>query len=112
MAQRENLTLRQTYERILPSMGGNMVKGDPKQIADAFEDWYASKACDGFVMSMPVMPRALRDFVDLVIPELQRRGLFRTEYSGTTLRENMGLRIPPDPFAPAQEMAAQEMAAE
>jgi FMN-dependent oxidoreductase (nitrilotriacetate monooxygenase family) len=107
MAQREGLTLRQTYERILPSMGGNMVKGDASHVADVFEDWYASKACDGFVLSMPVMPRALRDFVDLVIPELQRRGLFRTEYAGTTLRENMGLVRPPDPFAVAREMAAE-----
>jgi N-acetyl-S-(2-succino)cysteine monooxygenase len=107
MAKREGLTLRQTYERILPSMGGNMVKGDPKHIADVFEDWYTSKACDGFVLSMPVTPRALRDFVDLVVPELQRRGLFRTEYSGSTLRENMGLARPPDPFAAARELAAE-----
>jgi alkanesulfonate monooxygenase len=107
MARREGLTVRQTYERILPSMGGNMVKGDAKHIADTFEDWYGSKACDGFVMSMPTMPMALRTFVETVIPELQRRGLFRKEYSGTTLRENMGLRIPPDPFAVTRDMAAE-----
>jgi hypothetical protein len=50
------------------------------------------------MLSMPLIPRGLRDFVELVIPELQRRGLFRREYSGTTLRSNMGLPIPPDPF--------------
>jgi alkanesulfonate monooxygenase len=103
MARREGLTVRQTYERILPSMGGNMVKGDAKHIADTFEDWYGSKACDGFVMSMPTMPMALRTFVETV----QRRGLFRREYTGSTLRENMGLRIPPDPFAVTRDMAAE-----
>lgn len=107
MALRHGLTIRQTYERVLPSMGGNMVKGNPKQIADTFEDWYASKACDGFVMSMPTMPLGLRNFVAYVIPELRRRGLFRTEYSGTTLRANMGLRIPPDPFVVRREQAAE-----
>jgi len=107
MAAREGLTIRQTYERVLPSMSGNMVKGDPKHIADTFEDWYTSKACDGFILSMPTMPLALRNFVDLVIPELQRRGLFRKEYSGTTLRENLGLRIPPDPFLSRQGLAAE-----
>ena len=107
MAAREGLTVRQTYERILPSMGGNMLKGDPKQVADGLEAWYTSKACDGFVLSMPVQPRSLRDFVDLVVPELQRRGLFRTEYEGTTLRANMGLAVPPDPFAVTRGLAAE-----
>ncbi len=101
LAKREKLTIRQTYERILPSMGGNMVKGDAKHVADVMEDWYTSQACDGFVLSMPVMPRSLRDFVTHVVPELQRRGLFRRAYDSTTLRGNMGLAIPPDPFAAA-----------
>jgi N-acetyl-S-(2-succino)cysteine monooxygenase len=107
LAQREGLSIRQTYERVLPSMGGNMVKGDAQHITDVFEDWYTSKACDGFVLSMPVSPRCLRDFVDLVVPELQRRGLFRRDYTGTTLRDNMGLARPADPFAAAKEMAAE-----
>jgi len=98
MAEREQLTIRQTCDRVLPSLDGNAVKGDPQQIADVMEDWFSSKACDGFMLSMPVIPRGLRDFVDLVIPELQRRGLFRKDYTGTTLRANMGLPIPPDPF--------------
>ena len=99
MAAREGLTVRQTCERTLPSMGGNVAKGGPKEIADVFEAWWAEKACDGFVMSFPVLPHSLRLFVDLVVPELQRRGLFRTAYEGATLRENLGLAIPPDPFA-------------
>ena len=99
MAAREQLTIRQTYDRILPSLDGNTVKGDPGQVADTLEAWYSSAACDGFMLSMPLLPRGLRDFVELVIPELQRRGVFRKEYSGTTLRSNMGLPIPPAPFA-------------
>lgn len=102
MAQREGLSVRDTSVRVLGSMGGNMVKGDPGQVADFLEDWYRSKACDGFMLSMPVQPRSLRDFVELVVPELQRRGLRPRDYAGPTLRDNMGLVRPPDPFAPAQ----------
>ncbi len=98
MAAREGLTVRDTYQRILPTMGGNMVKGDPGQVADMMEDWYTSKACDGFMLSMPVEPRSLRDFVELVVPELRRRGLRPPAYRGTTLRDNMGLVQPTDPF--------------
>ncbi|HEY2610732.1 MAG TPA: LLM class flavin-dependent oxidoreductase [Reyranella sp.] len=98
MATREGLSVRATYERILPSVGGNMVKGDPTHVADVMEDWYRSKACDGFVLSMPVEPRSLRDFVELVVPELQRRGLRPPDYRGPTLRDNMGLAHPADPF--------------
>ncbi len=98
MAARDALSVRATYQRILPSMSGNMVKGDPRHVADVMEDWYRSKACDGFVLSMPVEPRSLRDFVDLVVPELQRRGLRPPAYRGTTLRDNMGLARPTDPF--------------
>jgi alkanesulfonate monooxygenase len=104
MAAREGLSVRGTYERVLPAMSGNMVKGDPAQVADMMEDWYASKACDGFMLSMPVEPRSLRDFVELVVPELQRRGLRPPAYRGTTLRDNMGLVHPADPFL--QEAAA------
>ena len=98
MASREGLSVRATYERVLPTMGGNMVKGDPIQVADMLEDWYRSKACDGFMLSMPVEPRSLRDFVELVVPELQRRGLRPRNYRGTTLRDSMGLVHPTDPF--------------
>ena len=82
MAAREGLSVRATYERVLPTMGGNLVKGDPVQVADMMEDWYRSKACDGFMLSMPVEPRSLRDFVELVVPELRRRGLRPPEYRG------------------------------
>jgi alkanesulfonate monooxygenase len=99
MAEREGLTVRQAYERVLPSMAGNMVKGTPAQVADFMEDWFQSKACDGFILSVPVQPRSLKSFVDLLVPELRRRGLRPDDYAGTTLRENMGLAIPQSPFS-------------
>ena len=98
MATRERLTVRQACERVLPAMSGNMVRGTPAQVADVLEDWYRSEACDGFVLSMPVQPRSLRDFVDLVVPELRRRGLRPPSYPGRTLRENLGLARPASPF--------------
>ena len=99
MAERERLSVRQTYERVLPSMSGSMVRGTASQVADVLEDWYRGGACDGFVLSVPVQPRCLRDFVDLVVPELRRRGLRPPGYRGTTLRETMGLGRPADPWA-------------
>ncbi|WP_232477440.1 LLM class flavin-dependent oxidoreductase [Roseomonas sp. KE0001] len=100
MARQENLTIRQLYERMVPAFGSPVIKGDPVQVADIMEDWYRGQACDGFMVSIPVMPRGLTDFVDLVVPELQRRGLFRRDYQGTTLREHMGLARPRNRFFP------------
>jgi len=64
------------------------------QIADRLQEWFENEAADGFNIMPPVLPRDIDDFVDLVVPELQRRGLFRTEYEGRTLRENLGLARP------------------
>ena len=61
--------------------------------------WFHARAVDGFLVQPPVLPVGLDDFVDLVIPELQNRGLFRTEYEGATLRENLGLPRPPSRHA-------------
>ena len=94
VAQKEGLTVRQTYKRILPQMAGNMFKGDPIQVADVMEEWFRGKGCDGFMIAAPVVPTGMERFTRLVIPELQRRGLFRQEYEGGTLRENLGLRRP------------------
>ena len=63
------------------------------------ECWVRERACDGFNVMPPVFPGGLRDFVDLVVPELQRRGVYRTDYAGTTLRETLGLRRPLWPAA-------------
>lgn len=94
MAAREKLTLRQTYERLVPSLGHMVARGTPAEVADLMEDWYRSGACDGFIVSGPIMPYGLTQFADLVVPELRRRGLFRSEYEGSTLRENLGLPVP------------------
>ncbi len=98
MAQRDQLSIRQTYQSVLPSMGHIVFKGSAAQVADAMADWYTSKACDGFNVLVPILPRGLSDFVDLVVPELQKLKVFRTEYSGRNLRENMGLPVPRNPY--------------
>lgn len=94
IAKAKRLTIRQTYELMCPSGGNKFIVGTPSQIADLMEDWYSSQACDGFVLSGGYAPKGMVDVADLIVPELQRRGLFRKEYVGTTLRENMGLPFP------------------
>jgi alkanesulfonate monooxygenase len=91
LARRENLTIRQLGMRLAAGRQRLHVNGTPVQIADLMEEWFAGGAADGFNILPPYLPGALNDFVDSVIPELQRRGLFRTEYEGRTLRENLGL---------------------
>jgi len=100
MAKRDSLTIRQTYERTLPALGGPVFKGSAVQVADEMEDWWRSKAGDGFTIMAPVQPRGLRDFVDLVVPELQKRGVFRKEYESTTLRGHLGLPEAPSQWQP------------
>jgi FMN-dependent oxidoreductase (nitrilotriacetate monooxygenase family) len=72
----------------------NAIVGGPKEVADRLEQWFVERACDGFVVSATHVPGAYEDFVRFVVPELQRRGLFRKDFSGTTLRENLGLPVP------------------
>lgn len=97
VAHREKLTIRQTYERFLPSFGHVVMIGDGASIADEIEDWYTSGACDGFNIHVGYQPDGLHQFVDHVIPELQRRGIYKTAYSPGTLREKLGFSIPPNP---------------
>jgi FMN-dependent oxidoreductase (nitrilotriacetate monooxygenase family) len=94
LARTENLTIRQLGMRMAAGRQRLHVNGSPAQIADLMEEWFATGAADGFNYLPPYLPGSLNDFVDLVIPELQRRGLFRTEYEGRTLRENLGLPQP------------------
>jgi alkanesulfonate monooxygenase len=77
------------------------VIGTPKTIADQMQSWFENGAADGFNVMPPVLPQSLDEFVDLVVPELQRRGLFRTAYEGKTLRENLGLERPASRYANA-----------
>jgi FMN-dependent oxidoreductase (nitrilotriacetate monooxygenase family) len=99
LARRDNLPIRQ-LARIVGAFGGLSFVGTAKTIADKMEEWLFSDACDGFNIMFPYVPGGLDDFVDLVVPELQRRGIFRREYEGRTLRENLGLPRPANQFFP------------
>jgi FMN-dependent oxidoreductase (nitrilotriacetate monooxygenase family) len=99
LARRENLTVRQLAQRV-GGYGGLAFVGTPTTIADQMEEWFFSEACDGFNVMFPYLPGGLDDFVDCVVPELQRRGLFRRDYEGHTLRENLGLPRPANRFFP------------
>ena len=106
LAQRENLSIRELYKHVATGRGHWTVVGTPESIADQLEHWFKTGAADGFNILAPTLPHGLKDFADLVIPELQRRGLFRTEYTGRTLREHLGLRRPAHPAVAAQEAVA------
>jgi alkanesulfonate monooxygenase len=94
MARREKLTMGQVALRVAGARGKAVVKGSPTQVADIMERWFREEGCDGFNLMPPFLPGGLDDFVDLVLPELRRRGLFRAEYEGRTLRDHLGLRRP------------------
>jgi FMN-dependent oxidoreductase (nitrilotriacetate monooxygenase family) len=97
LAKRENLTVRQLAQRV-GGYGGKSFIGTAASIADEMEEWLETRACDGFNVMFPTVPAGLDEFVDMVVPELQRRGLFRKEYEGTTLREHLGLPRPANRF--------------
>ena len=94
LAEREQLTIRQLYERIAGARGHREIIGTPEQIVDQLQEWFENEAADGFNIMPPTFPDGLKDFVELVIPELQKRGIFRKEYEGSTLREHLGLKRP------------------
>ncbi|HEX3861710.1 MAG TPA: LLM class flavin-dependent oxidoreductase [Stellaceae bacterium] len=98
-ARRDNLTVRQLAQ-IAGSYGGLAMVGTPSMIVDQMEEWFFGEACDGFNIMFPWVPGGLDEFVDRVVPEMQRRGLFRREYEGRTLRENLGLPRPDNQFFP------------
>ncbi|CAL9568295.1 Nitrilotriacetate monooxygenase component A [Streptomyces sp. enrichment culture] len=101
LARREDLTLRELIARLGAGRGHRVYAGTPEQIADQLEEWFTGGAADGFNIMAPVLPTGLTDFVDHVVPELQRRGLFRTAYEGGTLREHYGLPRPANRYAGA-----------
>lgn len=104
-ARRENRTVRQMAQYVGGSFGANEMIGTPAMIADQMEAWFHGGACDGFNIMFPFLPAGLDAFVDQVVPELQRRGLFRTRYEGRTLRENLGLPRPDNRYFSAPERA-------
>ncbi|WP_328967600.1 LLM class flavin-dependent oxidoreductase [Streptomyces sp. NBC_00239] len=99
LARRDGLTLRQLIARLGGGRGHRVVAGTPEQIADQLQEWFTRGAADGFNIMAPILPTGLTHFVDQVVPELQSRGLFRTEYTGRTLREHYGLPRPANRYA-------------
>jgi FMN-dependent oxidoreductase (nitrilotriacetate monooxygenase family) len=95
-ARRDHLCVRQVYERLLVSKGHRQLIGAVADIADSLQEWFEQGGADGFNVMPAMMPGGLRDFVDLVVPELRRRGVFRKAYEGVTLRDHLGL---PNPLA-------------
>jgi alkanesulfonate monooxygenase len=99
LARRENLTIRELVLRFAAVQGHRIVVGTPVDIADQLEDWFVHEAADGFNLKPSFIPESLDEFVDLVVPELQKRGIFRKEYEGRTLREHLGLKRPANPYS-------------
>src|SRR5262249_22478688 len=105
VARQEKLTIRQLYERYAGSRGSYSVIGTAVQIADQMQEWLTAEAADGFIIQASYLPGGFEDFVDFVIPELQRRGLFRKEYTGHTLRQHLGLKRPANRYAIRRQAA-------
>jgi len=101
LARREKLTVRELSRRIL--VGHRLLVGTPEQVADSLEHWFLSGAADGFNIMPDVFPSGVEIFVDEVVPLLRKRGVFRHEYSGTTLREHLGLPHPPSQFQASRQ---------
>ncbi len=107
LARREKLTVRQLAQ-LVGGYGGLQMVGTPAQIADQMQAWLETEASDGFNVMFPTVPAGLDDFVDQVVPELQRRGVFRTSYEGSTLRDHLGLQRPRNQFFAAPLSRAAE----
>jgi FMN-dependent oxidoreductase (nitrilotriacetate monooxygenase family) len=108
MAKRDNMSIRQVYQRVAGARAHRIIHGTPAMIADDLEEWHTTGAADGFNIMPPMFPAGLRDFNEMVVPELQRRGLFRREYEGATLRENLGLPFPVNRHAAKRDSKAAE----
>jgi FMN-dependent oxidoreductase (nitrilotriacetate monooxygenase family) len=107
LARKENLTIRELYFRFGISRGHVQAVGSVKTVADIIESWFTGRGADGFNVVPPLLPQGFHDFTRLVVPELQRRGIFQTEYSGNTYRERLGLKTPPNQHRrPLQATAA------
>jgi alkanesulfonate monooxygenase len=106
LAQKENLTVRQLAQR-LGGYGGLAFVGTPQTIADEMERWLFEEGSDGFNVVFPYLPQGLDDVADRLIPELQRRRLFRLDYEGTTLRDHLDLPRPENRFFTHAAEAAQ-----
>jgi alkanesulfonate monooxygenase SsuD/methylene tetrahydromethanopterin reductase-like flavin-dependent oxidoreductase (luciferase family) len=107
----ENINLRDVFLYFRRSGGGAEIVGDPRKIVDVFEKWFHERAADGFVIFPPHLPGTAQLFVDLVVPELQRRGLLRKEYEGRTFRDHFDLARPENTFAQQRDFSTRKAAA-
>ncbi len=103
IARKHNFSIRQLYEYIASARGHWTLVGTPQQVVDQLQNWFENEAADGFNVLPPSTPAGLNDFVEFIVPELQRRGLFRTAYEGKTLRENLGLKRPENQYVLEQQ---------
>ncbi|WP_410796017.1 LLM class flavin-dependent oxidoreductase [Palleronia sp. LCG004] len=104
----DRLTLRQMIQHWAAQSSHTLFLGDPVEVADKMQHWIDEGAGDGFIIMSPVQGSYLKDFTSLVVPELQKRGVFRTEYTGKTLRENLGLARPVSRFKTAKQETAKQ----
>lgn len=106
IVERDRPTLRQLLHRLAGARGHHVVAGTPRQVADLITDWFHGGAADGFNVMPPLYPQLLDAFIERVVPILQERGIFRTEYAGSTLREHYGLSRPDSIYSDAAGRAA------
>jgi FMN-dependent oxidoreductase (nitrilotriacetate monooxygenase family) len=106
-AREENLSIRQLARRTVVSRASFSMAGTPEQIADMCQDWFLEGGADGFSLAPNYIPGGLDEFVDAVVPILQARGLFQTDYAGETLRDNLGLARPANTFAENPHLGAE-----
>jgi alkanesulfonate monooxygenase SsuD/methylene tetrahydromethanopterin reductase-like flavin-dependent oxidoreductase (luciferase family) len=97
VARRHNLTLRELRDFASAASGHRVAYGTPESVADNMEEWFSKGAADGFMVATPYVLQPFENFVQQVVPQLQKRGLFRSEYEGSTLREHLGLPYPAHP---------------
>ncbi|CAB4754131.1 unannotated protein [freshwater metagenome] len=112
LAEREGLTVRQLLGRLGGGRGHHVLIGTPEQVADHIETWFTQGAADGFNIMGAALPSGLETFIETVLPILRARGLFRTEYAGTTLREHYGLPRPANRWDAAVGAPAADVSAE
>ncbi len=93
LARQEKLTVRQLYQRLAGKAGIRQIIGTPEQVVQDLQAWFDGRACDGFNICPAYSPGNVSDFVAFIVPELQARGLFRAEYEGATLRQNLGVPL-------------------
>src|SRR5262249_3359647 len=105
LIKKRNMTVRDVLYQVAIGRGHMLVVGGPKEVADQLQEIFENEGSDGFMILPPTLPGGLEDFVELVLPELRRRGLFRDDYEGATFRDDLGLPRPNNQFLPQKPVA-------